>query len=799
MRDLYFLNYNNYYNRQVKILNTLSEYSQYLAADVVRRINFIPNDGITTTVIINANSFNLYNSMPDYLLVVNEYADIESRWFVIDATRTTNNQYRFSLKRDTLADYNEEVLDAVSMVYKGNIDTNNVAIYNSEQVNFNQIKQSETLLKDYTGMPWLVAYMPTDITEDFEGHIQGYYDEEYDNLSDYQYYQYNNNKFAYFDNISILFPLDLLTKVSNYNTYKAISNSIILNNKSVADGIISVEDAGYRTTTVTNTYPIIPNKSTTYISLNTLLKLIPDETMLSVKDEVSDNVTIFKSQAASNNLIYRLNQEDGKVIKVGNKLYRVNLIANNTQILDILSLNSQLANALIEQIKKVSIYKDFNEQDLKIVATISWTFELVEIENNDVKFKFNFKDSSENLIDITNTDSPYGILCMPYADDIITKTINGNLTGLQLSKENRVKIMQSMAIANGRCYDIQILPYCPISNLEINSNVIKLPADSNYREIEVSSVVNEGSGEYITSLFIANSSRLTFNIISPVTVDNIKIQNDTDLWRLCSPNYNGVFEFNACKLYEGNNQVIDYFNVDITFKPYTPYIHINPNFKGLYGKDFDDARGLICSGDFSIDIISDNWDTYHLQNKNYQLQFDRQIESMELNKNLSLTSGIVNTMAGGISGTAAGALIGGGVGAGFMGIASMIEGAYNTWENQRLITDQIDAAKDQHFYQLDNIKAQPNALTKVSTLNNNNKLFPFLEHYSCSDDEKELFENKLKYEGMTVNRIGKIRDYLIKEENFISAKVIRITLNSSTSVINDINNELAKGVFMYGN
>ena len=799
MRDLYFLNYNNYYNRQVKILNTLSEYSQYLAADVVRRINFIPNDGITTTVIINANSFNLYNSMPDYLLVVNEYADIESRWFVIDATRTTNNQYRFSLKRDTLADYNEEVLDAVSMVYKGNIDTNNVAIYNSEQVNFNQIKQSETLLKDYTGMPWLVAYMPTDITEDFEGHIQGYYDEEYDNLSDYQYYQYNNNKFAYFDNISILFPLDLLTKVSNYNTYKAISNSIILNKKSVADGNISVEDAGYRTTTVTSTYPIIPDKSTTYISLNTLLKLIPDETMLSVKDEVSDNVTIFKSQAASNNLIYRLNQEDGKVIKVGNKLYRVNLIANNTQILDILSLNSQLANALIEQINKVSIYKDFNEQDLKIVATISWTFELVEIENNDVKFKFNFKDSSENLIDITNTDSPYAILCMPYADDIITKTRNGSLTGLQLSKESRVKIMQSMAIANGRCYDIQILPYCPISNLEINSNVIKLPADSNYREIEVSSVVNEGSGEYITSLFIANSSRLTFNIISPVTVDNIKIQNDTDLWRLCSPNYNGVFEFNACKLYEGNNQVIDYFNVDITFKPYTPYIHINPNFKGLYGKDFDDARGLICSGDFSIDIISDNWDTYHLQNKNYQLQFDRQIESMELNKNLSLTSGIVNTMAGGISGTAAGALIGGGVGAGFMGIASMIEGAYNTWENQRLITDQIDAAKDQHFYQLDNIKAQPNALTKVSTLNNNNKLFPFLEHYSCSDDEKELFENKLKYEGMTVNRIGKIRDYLIKEENFISAKVIRITLNSSTSVINDINNELAKGVFMYGN
>ena len=47
------------------------------------------------------------------------------------------------------------------------------------------------------------------------------------------------------------------------------------------------------------------------------------------------------------------------------------------------------------------------------------------------------------------------------------------------------------------------------------------------------------------------------------------------------------------------NQGIDSFDIECTYKPYNPYIHISPNYKGLYGKDFDDIRGLICGGDFS--------------------------------------------------------------------------------------------------------------------------------------------------------------------------------------------------------
>ena len=52
-------------------------------------------------------------------------------------------------------------------------------------------------------------------------------------------------------------------------------------------------------------------------------------------------------------------------------------------------------------------------------------------------------------------------------------------------------------------------------------------------------------------------------------------------------------------------------------QPYQPYIHLNPNFGSLYGEDFNDARGLILGGDFSIATLSNEWKNYETQNKNY--------------------------------------------------------------------------------------------------------------------------------------------------------------------------------------
>ena len=83
---------------------------------------------------------------------------------------------------------------------------------------------------------------------------------------------------------------------------------------------------------------------------------------------------------------------------------------------------------------------------------------------------------------------------------------------------------------------------------------------------------------------------------------NRKLANECDLLRLVSQNYSAIFEFSAAK-----SGGVDGFLADCTYKPWSPYIHIMPKLKGLYGDNFvsiDDARGLICGGDMSLPQLS---------------------------------------------------------------------------------------------------------------------------------------------------------------------------------------------------
>lgn len=81
-----------------------------------------------------------------------------------------------------------------------------------------------------------------------------------------------------------------------------------------------------------------------------------------------------------------------------------------------------------------------------------------------------------------------------------------------------------------------------------------------------------------------------------------KLANECDVVRLVSQNYSAIFEFSPAK-----SGGVDGFLADCTYKPWSPYIHILPKLKGLYGDNFvaiDDARGLICGGDMSLPQLS---------------------------------------------------------------------------------------------------------------------------------------------------------------------------------------------------
>ena len=78
--------------------------------------------------------------------------------------KNREGQYVATLKRDVIADNYYAVLqEAPVFIEKGYVnDSENPLLYNSENNSFNQIKKSEKLIKDETGVAWVVGYIPRD-------------------------------------------------------------------------------------------------------------------------------------------------------------------------------------------------------------------------------------------------------------------------------------------------------------------------------------------------------------------------------------------------------------------------------------------------------------------------------------------------------------------------------------------------------------------------------------------------------------------------------------------------------------
>ena len=99
----------------------------------------------------------------DYLVVYDSTnSTILSRWFITENVRTREGQWEFSLKRDTIADNYDAVMGSTCFIEKGYVDEDDSAIFNKEDMTFNEIKDGEFLLKDETQCPWIVGYVAKD-------------------------------------------------------------------------------------------------------------------------------------------------------------------------------------------------------------------------------------------------------------------------------------------------------------------------------------------------------------------------------------------------------------------------------------------------------------------------------------------------------------------------------------------------------------------------------------------------------------------------------------------------------------
>lgn len=792
--NLYILEYNNYYNRTIKKEDSLADYLEYQLGNVIQGVSFNPGDGIATQQVVNLSE----DQIGDYLLAVNENNEIDSRWFILDCRRERTGQYTLTLRRDLVADNYSNIINAPCFIEKATLDQDDPMIYNSEDMTFNQIKTSETPLMDETGCPWIVGYIPkdsfsesTEITAEYP--IEGGEDITVDGINNWEFAQYQTQPF-------IAHP-----GTYNYAGYAKTgvqtTGAIFgwgTNNKGQL-----LDTNGNNLTIEYTTAPSWNDTSLVYfmsgpislLPLSTLRKTYPSNWASNISQLNSLAEAYLDTETSSKTAEFRSLQ--GKIIKDTSTsiYYKVNIIEDEEEITKSINISSgSLFNKLDELLVRsvpgaTDLTGTANANTYKIgYKTIKYSMQLEKLTNN---VKVTISSNRYHL-----EDQPYDMFCIPYSDNLVIKQ-NGTPV-LTSNKSAALNIATAIGAqtGTGNIYDIQLLPYCPARN------IIKANGDVDIANIKFN-FVTDNSGQNITVIIWALSSQFTFDIPYEISVGNKKIESQTDMYRLCSPNFNGQFEFSAAM-----NDGVDFFNVDCSYKPFNPYIHINPNFKGLYGQDFNDARGLICGGDFSLPQLSSAWANYELNNKNYQEIFDRQIQNMEVNNAVQREQQAWQIAAGavgaGMSGAIAGALIGGPAGA-IAGIAGgIVGGGISTAAgirdyqlSEQLRQEAIDYRYDQFQYHLGNIQAIPYSISKTSAFTYNNKIFPILEYYTCTQEEKQALEDKIYYNGMTVMRIGTIQEFLRSEPSYIKGKLIRLEgTDNNFHVVNEIANEINKGVFI---
>ena len=767
--DLYFLKYNNYYNHTYKKENLLVDYLPYRVAEVEDCELWNPGDGIRTSQVLD---YDPVKEFPDYMVVA-EGTEIYSRWFVIDGDRLRNGQYRVSLLRDVIADNIEAILTSPMFVERALLQENDNLIFNSENITVNQIKTSETLIKDNTGVPWIVGYLNRSVaSKAITGSLDITANKIVNNLSDWEYYQYIDNYYnGYTADDANWFALYWCQDKNG---------PAALNLRNVYSWDIHPDQLTYNGLIYTTAFdkPVGYTRSGGAAGPSTA----------EVKSAFQSNTWIqqirdrFNIHSADDTKAFAL--LDGKyILQVGSTFYRVHLKSDSAVYEETINNTEATELPIIDNICK-------NTLDGIIIPNMP-TYNLYTIHSSGIKYKVELEELSTDKGFSTTipadrphlNDAPYDMFCMPYG-------IYNNLG----SKEFYMKVATAISTtfnvgSTSELYDLQLLPFAP--KLSDTTTDIKNAAE-----------------KVIGKIYWATESSFSKTILldQPIGVENKKIDNICNKYRLVSPNYSGQFEFTAAA-----NNGISGFKVDCTYMPINPYIRVAPLFGGLYGKEFNDARGLICGGDFSLPVVNSAWVSYQQNNKNYQAIFDRQIQNLEftndINRKMDRINAITGTVSGATSGAMAGSMagpwgaaIGGAVG----GIASGAAGVADITINESIRQENMSYTKDRFTLSLGNIQAQPYSLSKTTAFTANNKIFPILEYYTCSEREKLAVASQIAQYSMNVGIIGTLQEFLsnswsyrdIQARKYIRGVFTQIKgINDDFHLLNTINQELSRGIY----
>lgn len=895
--------YANYFNRNIK-RNTYSEITSGYTYKVIDKINFITGDDIRTSQVLNWSE----EWDPNYLIVSEDGStDIKSRWFIIDHTRTRKGQYVLTLKRDLICENYDSIITSPAYIERGVLSsTSDPAVFNSENVSTNQIKQWERPIMetDSNGniLPfnWIVGYCnpqpegtPNWDAEEIalEGDVPTYAswnDYPYASLFNTSDPTQNKETKANLNAFVILrFIIDVYGSAADDQTslgmYFSVPNmtgyyqrTTVYNTPSnytpitASDGSTDFRRFFIESMLSDQYYPKflgVTPQSINFANVSSVLRSEGDWMQTLLKNEINSNISNINTTANFDSLVNSLNDT---TVKINDVIYKIS-ISKTASILDpdsgdrveipsnwrgdfTAALNSDSSTSFY-QMMGLNNTSSMSAYMKVCYDTYTASMTVVPMPQMRIQLKgvgagsSSFKDIAEL------NDAPYAMFAIPYFNEWYTTgdlgyNYNVNIVDDQNNQlagytpNNKVSFavaqyivhqLQPQAGGSGYLIDLQLLPYSPF-DFTVSENqgtkYLNIISDT----MDVKNVVNTSTNAVVCSILFAHVSDRERNgycfdgtnklNISYSNISDLKVANQCDIYRLNSPSKSKYYDFNAAKNYGLNS-----FNICTTYKPYSPFIYVRPNknANSLYGQNFNDYIGLIATGDYALPIESDAWKQYQVQNKNYQQIFDRQIQHQTFLNNWAvkeqeyankanirnatiggafsggLTGAMTGAKVGGLAGpygAIGGALIGGISGAFGLGGSSydlVSEGA--ALDMDRLIStnaENIAYAKDTFNYNLQNIQALPDTLLSTSSFDYINKVYPFIEYYTCTDIEKEQVRGLLTLQGMSVNKVATLDTLTIGNgTSYTKASLYKFIGDTSNPVIvNEINAELIKGVYL---
>ena len=811
MANLLFLkNYNNYFNRKVKTDTDFSNYEY----EILQNTNFNPNDEVFTEHIVNLSG----NWVPNYMIVLKnetivegEPLEVDQRWFVLDEKRTRKGQYKLTLKRDTVAENFDDIVTSPAYIEKGFVNRKSKYIFNNENIVVNQIKQNQTTLRDQSGVAWIVGYTSKSLGAKTITYARQ--SSEYDiylgttAANAWQYWQYQNTNYSVLNSTavsmemaiygSLVIPWHAKINLTDKTYYHSGNNNDVSN-------CFTLNVRG--TDWSNNHYDQLVNKIWDYYNMNDV-------------DNVGRLANTFPTNRLEDLMAY-----DNKVIQFSDGLYKCRVFKNSSSEMtqDVTDSSEILINSIYNGYYNWSQYTRPDKSHFNTYSVLG------KIDN----YRITMEKLSSDTITVSfpaskfkTTDSAYDIFAIPFDT---TRVFDENQTFYfnSLGKDDIMGIVNAIteALSDKELYDIQLLPYCPIPSVPdlyragiygYNGVNIDNAGGSEHNAYEY---IKDSNDHNVGIIFFPTRSAFTtkvyhyMNAVEPTgeTTIDFKVKDICNMYRLTGGNHANSFEFNPTRTGE-----ITWFKVSATYIPFQPYIRICPEFTSafggyLYGPWMEDSRGLILNGDFSLSQINNAWIDYQVQNKNYNNIFARQIQNMEVNRNIQKSQEwaqmIAGTVQGGMTGAMTGAMAGGGYGAAAGAIvgtaASAFGGALDIVNSEKLYQENVSLTKDMFGYQLGNIQALPNSLDKVSAYNIDNLVFPVVEYYTCSDEEKDAVRTKLIYEGYTIGVVDVINKYIKPDSDlvypkgiFVKAQLLHLDIDDNHTA-EDITKELLKGVYI---